>query len=83
MLEWTDITTYSRDQDREPRTWERKVGSLRLVVTRRLGLSGWFADCPPFLSYRALGVQSPEAAQVKAAELLRAALRTTLEALDA
>lgn len=42
--EWKDITSYSRDEsEKVPRSWEMRIGSIRLVVTRIHGIDGvWY-----------------------------------------
>ena len=45
--DWADVSSYSRGERGvvEPSSWELNTGPLRVVVTRRHGLDGWFAIC--------------------------------------
>lgn len=48
-LKWKDISSYSRDDTkRVPQSFESHVGGIRVVVTRRHGLVGWFLVCEPW-----------------------------------
>lgn len=48
---WTDATSYSKNErgEVEPRSWEVRLGPVRLIVTRRAGLEGWYAQSYPNL----------------------------------
>jgi hypothetical protein len=52
---WTDITSYARGEtNAEPCSWLLKNGGLRIVVTRRHGLEGWYLNCEPFFNYETM-----------------------------
>lgn len=44
---WIDVTSYSRDdKQREPKTWEQRVGDLHVIVTRHIRHPGsWLIRC--------------------------------------
>lgn len=83
MAEWRDITSYSqRDQQRIPQSWELDCGRIRLVVTRRHGLEGWYVSADGFFSYSALGSADIEHAKVEAMERLKGELTIALDSLE-
>lgn len=48
MAAWKDITSHQRgDKQREPRSFELRIGDLRVVVTRRIHLDGWWLNAYP------------------------------------
>lgn len=45
-IKWEDVTSYSREEKRIPRSWELKIDNhTRILVTRRHMLDGWFVLC--------------------------------------
>lgn len=52
-LQWKDISSYSHtDTERVPHSFQIWIGLVRLVVTRKLQLEGWYIDAPPFIISR-------------------------------
>lgn len=82
MSEWIDCTSYSRgDKDRTPQSWEMKLGTVRLVVTRTHGVSGiWFID-NALTGRRELKSRAIEDAKNEAIEWLRRDLKAAVNAL--
>lgn len=77
-LKWVDVTSYRRDEERIPRTWELDLGELKIIVTRYASLEGWFLTCREI----ALGVSFPvELKAVGAIEAQGEAVRTVSTAL--
>lgn len=37
-----------------PKSWEMTAGVLRIVVTRKMHLDGWYLDCEPFFRAKQL-----------------------------
>jgi len=43
---WTDITSYSRGERKEPRTWELQLPWIIIIVTRHKDYPGkWLMNC--------------------------------------
>jgi hypothetical protein len=83
-MKWKDITSYSRGEARIPCSFEMRVGELRLVVTRRHGCEGWYADLGGALwDYRSLRSVDIEDAKNEAIAKTREFLVNALEALPA
>lgn len=69
--QWNNATSYSqRDTDRAPRTWNMDVCGLRICVTRRHGLEGWYLICEPWHSLRLLKSADIDDAKAEAMELI-------------
>ena len=82
MVKWKNATSYSRDdKDRTPRTWEARLGCVRICVTRRHGLPGWFLICEPWHSLKMLGEISDDEAKKLAETLIAADARALMESL--
>lgn len=81
-LKWKDITSYSRDdKERTPQTWEARLGGVRVCVTRRHGLTGWYLICEPWHSLKSLGDISADEAKKTAGRQIRSDARALMEAL--
>jgi hypothetical protein len=84
-MEWKDVTSYSRGQDRVPTAWETRAGELRIVVTRKHihAPGNWVMHCEPWFNTRPIGPDTlpNEDAQSKAEEMLRAKIAETARAL--
>lgn len=45
-LIWKDATSYSqREKERIPRTYQCKIGTLDIIITRIIHSEGWFLTC--------------------------------------
>ena len=42
---WKDTTSYSRDRERIPTTWELAVPGCRIIVHRWMNDDGWYGTC--------------------------------------
>lgn len=83
-LNWSDDTGYSQhDKERIPRTWLAHVDAIRVVVTRRNGLSGWYYICEPWHSLKPLGDMTAEEAKKAAGRQIRSDARALMDALGA
>ena len=81
-IEWKDITSFSQgDKERVPRTFEARVDAIRLVVTRRHGLNGWFMVCEPWHALLPLGDITADEAKKAAGRNLRANALALMAAL--
>ena len=80
---WKDTTGYSRGAERIPTTWTADLGDLSLTVTSgHIYFKGeWIVQCEPFFRERQLGVETKDAAQEKAIEMVRGALDKIMSAL--
>lgn len=71
ILVWKNETSYSRDDvNREPRTWAMNVGAIKIIVTRRHGLDGWWLMCEPFYHLKSLGDAPEQDAKTAALKLV-------------
>jgi hypothetical protein len=84
-MDWKDVTSYSRGEERVPSAWEAKADELRIVVTRKhIHAPGhWVMHCEPWFTTRPIGpdMLSNEDAQSKAEEMVRAKVAATARAL--
>ena len=70
-LQWNNTTSYSQNEkDRTPRTWQMDVCGIRICVTRRFGLQGWYLICEPWHSQRLLKSTDVDDAKTEAMELI-------------
>jgi len=82
-MKWADISSYSQgDKDRVPHTFEARAAAVRIIVTRRHGLSGWFLRCEPWHDLKSLGECTASEAKEAALEQVRADVLRLTEALD-
>lgn len=80
---WTDITSRSRGEtDSTPRTWETRIGTLRLVVTRHIHHEpdDWVAVSEIF-DKRQLTAKNIDDAKKEALELVREWCRAVMRDL--
>jgi predicted RNase H-like HicB family nuclease len=82
---WRNCTSYSRsDKVHEIRSTDRQAGPIKLLVTRRAHLDGWWVYCEPFSCFaRECEASDLEAAQQEAEEWLKSALELAIESLTA
>lgn len=79
---WKDISSYSRtDTNREPHSFQIWIGPVRLVVTRKLHLEGWYVDAPPFIISRRTESEKIEGAKQEALMTLESELERALNAV--
>ena len=86
MIEWKDITSYSRgDKKQEPTTWEIRHGKLSICVVRghRQSATEWCFHCPAlgFDTHPLEGVSTVLGARVLAVETVKAHLVKLQESL--
>lgn len=82
MSTWHDITSYSRgEQNRVPISWELRAGGIRLIVTRRHMLEGWYIAADPWFDYDTLQSTEIEDAKQEAINALRQKLTGALNDL--
>ena len=75
MAEWKDITSYSQhDTERVPQTWQALPGGIELIVTRYVGMDGWFMLCHEYgvRSHQEIRGEDIEDAKVDALRRFRA-----------
>lgn len=81
---WKDASSYSRgDKNKVPNIWVLMVGPLKIsVVYNHIYYPDqWTFSCSPFFEHEELGNISAQEAQDKAIQLVRAALKNTLQAI--
>lgn len=80
MATWKDTTSYSRGENREPRTWSLDLGGLHIAVTKGhlYYPDKWVMHCAPWFNARVVADGTHPAEQVKRMAL--AAVREKLEA---
>lgn len=84
MSAWRDISSYSRDdKERIPCSFDINLGGVRLVVTRKLHMQGWYADAPPLFSTLKLHSEDIEGAKNEALTVLAGLLKGAFESATA
>lgn len=82
-INWVDVTSYRRGEDRIPSVWEIRYGCLRIVVTRHIRRPGrWVLDCKPWFDHHELASSDMEGAKLGALGLVIAALRESYDAMN-
>lgn len=89
-MRWKDTTSYSQGEKRgkvEPRTWEAKIGTVTVTVTKYLGYGDeWVAHCRPFFDKQPTCTEDLEEAKtiaVKAAYAMVVPYAKTAKLLEA
>lgn len=84
-VEWQNVTSYSRsDLDRTPRSWEAKIGPVRLTVHRWMHgkADEWFASASPGLfELRPLKSRGVDESKAEAVEMLHQWCLSVLRAM--
>jgi hypothetical protein len=80
---WTDATSYQRNAERVPTTWEMRLGQFRLVITcaHIFAKGEWVCHFRPLWECKALGIRA-ENHSANLAEAKRKALTQAALALD-
>lgn len=85
--EWKDISSYSRyDKDRTPHTWELRIGTVKLCVTRHVDCNPdeWMVQCSQTtFNMRVLKAKDTEDAKTEALALLHREIREVFRKLEA
>ena len=83
MIDWKDVTSYSRGEKHDPSVFETRLGRFRLVVHRHIHYPDnvWLASCDGVLNKCELVARDIEVAKVEAVEMLRAILTNALDAI--
>jgi hypothetical protein len=84
-MEWTDTTSRRRDEprDAEARTWEMRVGWLRIIVTRDIYHADdeWVLKCHPIDVEESLGRVGIDAAKAEALDRVYSRMAAVTQAL--
>jgi hypothetical protein len=82
MRTWKDVSSYSRDdKDRTPVSWQLKVGSMAVVVTRYIyaAKDEWTLSCPPFYNHKVLQSKDIDEAKSEAIAMVMTHLDVALQ----
>lgn len=89
MIEWTDVSSYSRGErgEKEPSAWACKVGGLKIVIVKKhiYNPDRWSLTCGPWFDVKDLDLPSEvkaEEAQKEALRWVRTKLQKSLEPID-
>ena len=77
-MEWKDISTHNKGAtDRTPHTFQAKVGSARITVTRHVHFApeDWVLTCEPWYDLYVVGKGTIDEAKAAAVALIREKLR--------
>lgn len=80
---WKDVTSYSQNGDRTPKSWQLNLGDFRVTITcGHLYYPGeWVAHCDPFFREKKLDVEAVDQAKAKAISMVRERLERAVAAL--
>jgi hypothetical protein len=84
--QWKDVTSYSQnDTHRIPASWELKVGSLSIIVTRYIHYNpdDWLLHCGEVFDRKLLKSKDIEAAKQEAIKLVYEYFAETTKKLNA
>lgn len=81
-INWVDVTSYRRDEDRSSKSWELRCEHLRVVVTRHIHFPGkWILNCRPWFDLHELSSLDVEDAKTESLFLVTNILRDSYKLL--